>query len=75
MDENGNMYYNIIQSDLSLKEYYAQIQEQVDNGKNQDLLDGGEKVALNFIKEYLDHNFAKPYMFEFYENASIEDFF
>ncbi len=73
MDENGNMYYNIIQSDLSLKEYYAQIQEQVDNGKNQDLLDG-EKVALNFIKEYLDHNFAKPYMFEFYENASIEDF-
>ncbi len=75
MDENGNMYYNMFPSDLSLKEYYAEIQEQVDNGENQDLLDGGEKVALNFIEEHLGPSFAKAYRFEFQENASIEDFF
>ena len=73
MDENGNMYYNMFPSDLSLKEYYAEIQEQVDNGENQDLLDG-EKVALNFIEEHLGPSFAKAYRFEFQENASIEDF-
>lgn len=73
MDENGNMYYNIIPSDLSLKEYYAEIQEQVDNGENQDLLDG-EKVALKFIEEHLGPSYAKAYRFEFYENASIDDF-
>ena len=73
MDENGNIYYNIISSDLSLREYYAKLQEQVDNGENQDLLDG-EKVALNFVKEHLGPSFAKAYRFKFYENASIEDF-
>jgi len=73
MDENGNMYYNIIPSNLSLKEYYAEIQEQVDKGENQDLLDG-EKVALKFIEEHLGPSFAKTYRFKFQENASVEDF-
>jgi beta-lactamase regulating signal transducer with metallopeptidase domain len=73
MDENGNLYYNVIQSDLSLKEYYAEIQEKVDNGEDQKLLDGKE-VAINFVKEYLNRDFAKAYSFEFYENASIDDF-
>ncbi len=65
MDENGNMYYNIIPSNLSLKEYYAKLQEQVDNGgENQDLLDG-EKVALKFIEDHLGPSFAKTYRFKF----------
>ncbi len=73
MDENGNMYYNIIPSNLSLKEYYAKLQEQVDNGENQDLLDG-EKVALKFIEDHLGPSFAKTYRFKFQKNASVEDF-
>lgn len=73
MDENGNVYYPIIKSKLSLKEYYAEIQEQVDKGKNLDFLDG-EKVAINFVKEYLGHSFAKAYSFTFYRNANIGDF-
>ena len=73
MDENGNMYYNVIPSNLSLKEYYAKLQEQVDNGENQDLLDG-EKVALKFIEDHLGPSFAKTYRFKFQKNASVEDF-
>lgn len=73
MDNNGNLYYPIVKGKLSLKEYYGQIQNQVDGGQDLDLLKG-EEVALNFVRDYLNIDYAKDYSFQFKEDASVEDF-
>lgn len=73
MDNNGNLYHPIIKGKLSLKEYYGQIQDQVDGGQDLDLLKG-EEVALNFVRDYLNIDYAKDYSFPFKKDASVEDF-
>lgn len=73
MDENGNIYYPIIISDLSLREYYEEIQKKVDQGENKDVLDPKE-VAMRLVREDLNFYYAKPYSFKFHDDASIEEF-
>lgn len=73
-DTNGNEYYNTPATDRALEDYYADLQNQADEGKNPSLLDPLQ-VALNYISndigmgqhiklEQLDVNYK----------ATVEDF-
>ena len=66
MDNHGNIYYSYIESDLDLKTYYSQLQEKVDSGGDENLLDY-EYVALEFIQN--------PIGIEFTTDIRLDEFY
>ncbi len=70
-DTYGNVYLNNIDTDLPAKEYYQQLQVEVDNGKYTKLLNY-EDVAYEYIAKC---NFEGAKLdVQFIKNASVEDF-
>ena len=68
-DGNGNIYYEAPDEDMTINEYYTEIQKQCDEGHRVGLLDYKD-VAYTFITD-LGQEIKNV---EFIENASFEDF-
>jgi len=71
-DTNGNEYYNTPHTELSIADYYAQLQSQADQGETASLLDPLQ-VALQFINKELGQPVSKDELVANYA-ASAKDF-
>ncbi|OEF97364.1 M56 family metallopeptidase [Desulfuribacillus alkaliarsenatis] len=73
MDGNGNLYYEMPNTDGFKADYYRELQERVDAGIDMSLLDPLQ-VALDFINNELGQRVTLDKL-EPINNATIEDFY
>lgn len=71
---NGNLYYVYPETEVSAREYYADLQAQCDEGHQPWLLEPLE-VAAEYIRQDLAQNSVGLEQLTLLENASLDDFY
>ena len=71
---NGNLYYVYPETEVSAREYYADLQAQCDEGHQPWLLEPLE-VATEYIRQDLSQNSVSLEQLTLLENASLDDFY
>lgn len=71
---NGNLYYVYPETEVSAREYYADLQAQCDEGHQPWLLEPLE-VAAEYIRQDLAQNSVGLEQLTLLENASMDDFY
>ena len=71
-DTNGNVYYDIPQTNVTITDYYKELQKQCDDGHQPSLLDPLQ-VAINYINNEIGQNVSTDQLIVEYA-AKVEDF-